>query len=59
MPKSDYLSERLHQLFPLAVINLTTGMSVVDTIYEPEHNEAVQGVEVFQNFMAILIEKSK
>lgn len=59
MPKSEYLTARAHQLIPLSKVDEVTGLATVETIYEPESNETVQGVEVFQHYMAVLIEKNK
>lgn len=53
-PISDFLAERSDELMPLK--NQVTGLS--ETFYDPDKSEVVYGVEVFRNFMAVLVEKN-
>jgi hypothetical protein len=58
MPTSQYLQERSNQLVVLEN-DQSTGLTTFDTVFTPEINEIVHGVEVFKNYMAILVEKNQ
>lgn len=58
-PTSNYLGQRENQLVPLHKTDEVTGLQSAETIYTPEQGEIVQGIEVFQHYMAVLVEKSK
>ena len=58
-PKSTFLEARTDQLFPLHLKNEETGLQMVEQIYEPSQEESVQGCEVYNNWMCLLVEKQK
>ena len=57
-PVSKYLEKRESYLLPMSLgENPTTGLIEAKTIYETSENENVLELEVFKNYMAILVEK--
>jgi len=38
--------------------SIKTGISLIEQVYAPDTNEIVHGVEVFRNYMALLVEKN-
>lgn len=58
MPSSKYLQQRENQLV-LLENDSSTGIATFETVYNPDSNEIVHGVEVFKNYMAILVEKNQ
>ena len=59
MPSSTFLKDRANQLVAQdSGSTESTGIALYEQVYSPENNEIVHGVEVFKNYMAILVEKS-
>ena len=57
-PVSRFLEERGTYLLPINLEkNPTTGLTEIKTLYETGEFENVIDIEVFKNYMAILVEK--
>lgn len=59
MPSSKFLDNRTNHLTIQTQDDSEIGLKTYETVYKPDSNEIVHGVEVFKNYMAILVEKNQ